>query len=626
MTNAIRTMLLAAIGLAWAAVPAPAMETLLVLRASKDFPRISEGDLVELPDGRLCVVYSRFTGGGGDESAADLAAQTSADGGKTWSPPRIVVKNEGRCNVMSASLLRLKSGELLLCYLRKDSQATSCNLYVRRSRDQLATLGEPTRVTLLEGYHVVNNGRVVQLAGGRLIVPAVLHTGFDASGKKVTPFVGQGVPLVYFSDDEGRTWKRDETPITPTTKRKLTLQENGVVELTDGRLWMYMRTAHGSQYGCWSTDRGLHWSEPQPTPLASPCSPATVGRCPWSGRLACVWNDYRGDHSFTPPHRTPLCLATSSDEGRTWGKSVALESDPKGSFCYTSMTWGRDRLYLTYGSFNEWKVVAMTKDWLTAQLDAAQAGRPKRTEPPKQPLLADAVDYGRSYVNTKAKWNSPRFWVESRLQITDSAAKTTREYLQCGSCKSEYTFPPRGLFHPDNYDFLPVFSQVDCVVFRRNLTERGKYIEIKPIAQAWEGTIPAVRHFRGRVLRNVDEISKAMAAGKPLVSQTELRDAKSGRVAVIECPVKTINWQRDTGDWQVDTGPVLLPDLTAPPDQWSARLRLAYVAFNAADWAEFVIEEPTPVGDDAKQTVKVYHYLRQLATPARNVILAQDSD
>jgi len=626
MTNAMGRALVAGIGLAWAAFPASAMETLLLLRASKDVPRISEGDLVELTDGRLAVVYSRFTGGGGDESAADLAMQTSADGGKTWSPLRVLVRNEGKCNVMSVSLLRLKSRELLLFYLRKDSETKSCNLYVRRSRDELASLSEPVRATTLDGYHVVNNDRVVQLSTGRLIAPAALHTGFDASGKNVTPFVGQGVTIAYFSDDDGRTWKKDETPITPTNKRKLVLQENGVVELADGRLWMTMRTSHGSQYGCYSSDRGLHWTEPQPTSLASPCSPATIGRCPWSGQLVCVWNDYRGDHPFTPPNRTPLCLAASSDEGRTWGKSIVLESDPKGCFCYTSMTWGKDRLYLTYGSFNAWKVVSITKDWLTAQLAAAQAGKLKRPEAPKEPLIAEAIDYGRSFVNTKAKWNSPRFWVESRLRITDTAGKATREYLQCGSCKSEYTFPARGLFHPDNYDFLPVFSQVDCVIFRRNITERGKYIEVKPVARAWEGTVPTVRYFRGRMLRNVEEISKAMTAGKQLVGQTELRDEKSGRVAVIEFPIKTINWQRERGEWQVDTGPVLLPQLTVPAEQWSAKLRLAYVAFNAPDWAEFIIEEPTPLGDGAKGAVKTYHYMGQLATPARNVIVAQDGE
>jgi hypothetical protein len=115
-----------------------------------------------------------------------------------------------------------------------------------------------------------------------------------------------------------------------------------------------------------------------------------------------------------------------------------------------------------------------------------------------------------------------------------------------------------------------------------------------------------------------------MTAGEPLVSQTELRDEKTGRRAVIECPVKTINWNRDKGEWQVDTGPVLLPDLTAPPAEWSRKLRLAYVAFNAFDWAEFIVEEPTPILQAGQEVGKVHHYHGQVQLKARNVALSQE--
>ena len=616
----VLTVLLGALALA---DRLPAQETLLVLQASKEFPRISEGDLIELKDGLWCVVYTRFTSGGADDSAADLVVQTSGDGGKTWSPPKILLPNEGKCNVMSVTLRRLTSGELLLFYLRKDSEADACNLFVRRSTDEFQTLGEPVRVTTLDGYHVVNNDRVLELSTGRLIVPAALHTGFDPATKKVTPFVGQGVPLVYYSDDGGKTWRRDETPVPPTNQRKLVLQEPGAVELRDGRVWMYMRSRHGSQHGCYSTDGGLHWSEPKPTALTSPCSPAAIERCPWTGELVCVWNDYRGGHPFTPPKRTPLCLATSKDEGQTWSKSIVLEDKPGGCFCYPSLTWVKDRLVVSYTEFSRFKVVSLTKDRLAEQLAAAQV--PKiRAPSPRAAFIPETIDYGRSYINTKANWNSPRFWVESRLVISDPAKKTTRTYYQCGSCKSENTCPPRNLFHTDNYDFLPVFGDTDCVIFRRTVNVRGEYRSVRPVAEAWGGTTPALRTFQGKVLANVREISAAMTAGMPLVTQTELRDEKTGRTAVIECPVKTINWIRDKGEWQVDTGPVLLPDLTAPPEQWSRKLRLAYVAFNAFDWAELIVEEPTPVLQAGKEVAKVHHYMGQVQTKARNVVLCQE--
>ena len=98
-----------------------AMESLLVIEPGKDNPRNSEGDIIELKDGRLCLIYTRFTGGSGDHATGDLAMRTSKDNGLNWSDDKIVVRRMGGLNVMSVSLLRLKSGEIALFFLRKTS-------------------------------------------------------------------------------------------------------------------------------------------------------------------------------------------------------------------------------------------------------------------------------------------------------------------------------------------------------------------------------------------------------------------------------------------------------------------------------------------------------------------------
>ncbi|MHC4619568.1 MAG: sialidase family protein [Planctomycetota bacterium] len=351
------------------AVAAP--RTLLVIEPTKRQPRNSEGDIVGLKDGRLCLVYTRFTGGARDHSAADLAMRTSGDNGRTWSGDRILLPNEGKCNVMSVSILRLTSGELLLFYLRKDARLQRCSSYVRRSADEFETLGPAVRVTLLEGYHVVNNDRALELSSGRLVVPSALHTAFDRTRTEITEFTSKGIPMVYYSDDSARTWHRANMPVVPVEQRELVLQEPGVVELKDGRLWMFMRTTEGCQYGCYSRDGGITWSGPQPTNLISPCSPATVERIPWTGDLLCVWNDHSGIHPFTKGKRRPLCAAISRDEGRSWSASRVIEGDPDGWFCYSSMTFLNDRVLLSYcagdsevGGLNRLKVTAVTRDWL----------------------------------------------------------------------------------------------------------------------------------------------------------------------------------------------------------------------------------------------------------------------
>ncbi len=324
---------------------APALKTLLTIDPHKDAPRNSEGDIIKLSDGRLALVYTKFSGGTQDESEAHLAMRTSADGGKTWTTDTVALPNEGGRNVMSVSLVPSRDSGIMLFYLRKDTSHTSCTMFVRRSYDDLKTLSEPVVVTTLPGYHVVNNDRVLRLKSGRLLVPSALHTDFETTISKFSP---KAAMIVYYSDDDGRTWNKDSSPVPPLPERELVLQEPGLVELSDGTVLMYIRTGHGYQYFSESSDQGISWSKPMQSNLASPRSPATIERLPDTNKLVIIWNDHSGQHPYAEENRTPLCLAIVDEDDRTTPTSIVLEPDPNGWYCYTSMTFVEDRLILSY--------------------------------------------------------------------------------------------------------------------------------------------------------------------------------------------------------------------------------------------------------------------------------------
>ncbi len=105
----------------------------LVVPATLDNPRNTEGDIVELVDGRLLLVWSDFYGGEmPDHAPARISAMISDDQGRTWGERYTVQENVGGQNVMSASLLRLACGELLLFYLVKNAD-DDLQAYARRS-------------------------------------------------------------------------------------------------------------------------------------------------------------------------------------------------------------------------------------------------------------------------------------------------------------------------------------------------------------------------------------------------------------------------------------------------------------------------------------------------------------
>ena len=263
-----------------------------------------------------------------------------------------------------------------------------------------------------------------------------------------------------------------------------------------------------------------------------------------------------------------------------------------------------------------------------------------------EPLMTPCIDYGRSFICTCGPENAPRFWVESRCRAIESATGMTVEYYQCASCKSENTFADSNLFMDPNYDFLPIFSEREVVIFRRHAwcdesygrflngqatwgdaaDPRLKYREVRGTEHLpiWGGMSPCLREVQARVLSIPSDMAEAAAAGLPLIGQTELCDEATGNRAILEYPVKTINLRPEEGLWQVDTGPVVLPDLSAPSDEWGQTLRLAFIAFNAPDWADLIFEQPTPIVMDGERAAWVYHYSGIVHMGARNVLLAQE--
>lgn len=226
------------------------------------------------------------------------------------------------------------------------------------------------------------------------------------------------------------------------------------------------------------------------------------------------------------------------------------------------------------------------------------------------------LNYERSFVITKWPDNEIRFWIESRTRIIDERNGAEEDYLQCASCKSEETFVERDLFVADNYDFLPVFGPEYSVIFRRKAWLNPNYRSCQKIDEVWHGaTYRLVECESARELADAADIIRAMHEGHIIVAQTELWNKQEGLRAIIEYPVKTLNTNRARKVYQVDTGPLVYPDLTRRRDRLVDTLSLAFVAFNKRNVAEFVIEERARAHPPSRTKLwptMVYHYARRV--------------
>lgn len=345
-------------------------EIVLNLDPSHENPRNSEGAFLTLKSGRIIFLYTRFHGGAADESAACIASIHSDDGGRTWSrDPKDVVENKNAINVMSVSLLRLRSGSIALFYLIKRS-LIDCQAVMQISTDEAETWSQPRLVTLAPGYFVLNNDRVIQLQTGRLIAPLAYHRTRGNDAKSYHSWDSRGIVLWMLSDDEGATWREADDWWALPTRSHTGFQEPGVVELADGRIFSWMRTDQGVQYGCWSTDAGRHWPLPEKTGLVSPEAPASIKRLPNSAELAAVFNDHSGHFPFPKGKRTPLVGAISDDGGKSWSRRRSIESDPNGWYCYTAIHFSNDSMFLAYcagdskvGGLNRLRIRRISLPW-----------------------------------------------------------------------------------------------------------------------------------------------------------------------------------------------------------------------------------------------------------------------
>ena len=268
--------------------------------------RNSEGCFLTMKDGRILFVYTRYNEQGHQDGCnADLYAIISEDNGETFGDPFPFFERSriGADNVMSVTLRWMDNGD-----------------------------------------------RVIRLRSGRWLAAGAIHSATELidtpDGKrKITEGLTSGQLQIYVSDDDGFTWKTIVKGISiPTDKYRTTgVQEPGVIQLEDGRIWCFIRTDYGRQYETFSSDDGATWSEPEASWFTSPDSPLSMKRLQ-DGRLFAVWNPiprgnirpWRIDGAMTGS-RTPLVCAVSRDEGQSWESITTIESDDRRGFCYIAI-------------------------------------------------------------------------------------------------------------------------------------------------------------------------------------------------------------------------------------------------------------------------------------------------
>ena len=342
---------------------APGLE-LILGRSDERYPRHSEGDLVRLEGGELLAVWSRFPASS-DHGRSQVVGRRSSDAGRTWGDIFPVASfsepsHRLNSNLMGPSLLLLKNkSRILLTYSGKEelepenpdfNRRIRCSIFGRFTEDG-REFSPPFLISDRDHYYVCIAARVLQLSSGRILLPVAvdLNPGQEFGWKEQSC-------LAFFSDDEGANWKRGQPCTLPEEEyRSLdssqrTLQEPGLIELRDGRIFMVIRTRRGHPFRSFSEDGGETWSAPKPIEeIIAPASPQTLIRLPDSDHVAMIYNNNPKGAKGAWSDRRPLALAVSSDEGNCFHFRRLIEEKECRCWSYPACRiYGDDFYLLTY--------------------------------------------------------------------------------------------------------------------------------------------------------------------------------------------------------------------------------------------------------------------------------------
>ncbi len=220
--------------------------------------------------------------------------------------------------------------------------------------------------------------------------------------------------------------------------------------------------------------------------------------------------------------------------------------------------------------------------------------------------------------------NKARIQLDAIVDVVDEETGHSERFVLIAACRAEWVYAEDRLFQIPSREYRVIYSLTLQRTMGRSITFEGESPHGHPVSDSFRSLDIDVKTFaQTRVEKTPDEINAATAANLPLVGRTTIRDPKRRERYVLEYPIKTMNFRPENASFQVDTGPLLVPDFDSAEPEAIDRLEMAHVAYNRLDRAEFILRRPTPICDaDGKELCRVLHYSEVREHPASTEILS----
>lgn len=321
----------------------PAFESGAVIRSDQGkFHRNTIPQIARLSNGRLFTVWGAF-----DKDAAipgKIYGALSADDGRTWSAPRLLIEDSVKMNGDPNILVDGRRVFVFCTRVKRPNTIDKSWTFMIRSEDDGATWSAPSEIVIPRQYVAGKQHNGIKLRDGTYLV----GIAWDKWGEKgMAPRTEGEMDLttgVLVSKDgvkwtvHGAVHTFVEDKLTPGGTNGLC--EPSLVELSDGEVLMILRSGDTHHYESRSRDSGLTWSAPKRSSLPGHNTPSALFRVQQNSQeIIAVWNS-------SPLTRYPLSSAISADGGKTWSAPKIIARTEGLQVSYPGVTQADDSTFV----------------------------------------------------------------------------------------------------------------------------------------------------------------------------------------------------------------------------------------------------------------------------------------
>lgn len=183
-----------------------------------------------------------------------------------------------------------------------------------------------------------------------------------------------------------------------------------------------------------------------------------------------------------------------------------------------------------------------------------------------------------------------RFGLEASCEVRDESSGHVRKMFLGAPCRSEYTIASRNMFQIPSGEWRMAFSDESQLSIARRPSNESEEASVRKLSEIYQSYKIDVRsHDNFSELTDIGEICEATLNSDLLNARSTYRDADRGLSVSVEYPVDVMNLNVEDKQFQVCTGPIMLPDLRTWDGSDVRRVFQAQVAISAFDWVEFIL-------------------------------------